>query len=84
MYRVEIMVGSNNRASGGTFYTPRKYVTHERFNHPFYANDIGLILVDKIEFNDKVQPIKYSKKFIDSETTLLATGWGRLSVSLHF
>ena len=70
----------NDLQTGGTLYYPKKFIIHEEYNRTAFANDIGLIQVAKIEFNDKVQPIKYSKKFVESGATLLATGWGRLSV----
>ena len=75
------MVGTNDLESNGTRYTPRKFIIHEEYNRPLFSHDIGLILVDKIEFNDRVQPIKYSSKFVESSATLLATGWGEKSVS---
>lgn len=76
------MVGTNDLQSGGTRYTPKKFIIHEDYNRPAFANDIGLILMDKIEFNDRVQPVKYSNKFVESGEKILVTGWGRLSVSL--
>ncbi|XP_055306211.1 chymotrypsin-1-like [Sitodiplosis mosellana] len=76
---VEVLVGTNDLQSGGTRYTPKKYIVHEKYNQPDFANDIGLIQVEKIEFNKKVQPIKYSSKFVEGGAALLATGWGRLS-----
>ena len=77
---MEILVGTNDLQSGGTRYTPKKFIKHEEFDRPHLANDIGLILMDDIVLNEKVQPIKYSKKFVESGTKLLATGWGVLNV----
>lgn len=48
---------------------------------PIFLSDIGLIKVPKIEFNKKVQPIKYTSNFVGNGTVLQATGWGQLSVS---
>ena len=85
MRDVQILVGTNDLlAKNGTRYTPKRYIIHDGYR-PFrlsykYWNDIGLILVDHIEFNDRVQPIKYSPKFVESGERLLATGWGLTSV----
>ena len=78
---VQILVGTNDAlAKNGTRYTPKKFIGHEGY-HPWKLwNDIGLIQVDHIEFNDKVQPIKYSSKFVESGERMLATGWGYTSV----
>ncbi|XP_031636706.1 chymotrypsin-1-like [Contarinia nasturtii] len=76
---VQILAGTNDVKSGGVRYTPEKYIIHEKFNQPSFANDIGLIKVNKIYFNEKVQPIKYSSNFVNAGSVLLATGWGRLS-----
>lgn len=43
--------------------------------------DIGLIQVDKIEFNEKVQPIKITSTYISEDQKVEAFGWGRLVVS---
>ncbi|XP_055309483.1 chymotrypsin-2-like [Sitodiplosis mosellana] len=81
VYGFDILVGTNDWQAGGTRYIPKKIITHKKYNQPRYANDIVLIQVDKIEFNEKVQPIKYSAKFVESGTPLLATGWGQLSAA---
>lgn len=61
----------------------RKLIAHEKYNRPNFAYDIGLILIDgSIEFNEKVQPIKFSNKFVNEGAELRVTGWGRLSVSI--
>ena len=81
MTGVKILVGTNDQlVKNGTRYTPKKYIIHEEYNRPSFAHDIGLILVDNIEFNDRVQPIKYSSNVVESGATLLATGWGLTSV----
>lgn len=78
------MVGTNDLKSGGALYKVRKLIAHEEYNRPQFANDVGLILIDgKIEFNEKVQPIKYSNKFVKAGSELRVTGWGRLSVSVN-
>ena len=77
----QILVGTNDLQSGGTRYTPKKFIIHEEYDRPRFANNIALLLVEKIEFNDRVQPVKYSKKFVESGERILVTGWGSLSVS---
>lgn len=77
---MQILVGTNDLKTGGTLYKVSKLIAHEKYNRPSFANDIGLILIDgEIEFKEKVQPIKFSKKFIKAGTKLRVTGWGRLS-----
>jgi Trypsin len=79
---LKILVGTNDLKSGGKQYPVSKLIAHEDYNQPHFANDVGLILIDgEIEYNEKVQPIKYSNKFVKAGTKLRVTGWGRLSVS---
>lgn len=67
--------------SGGQRYKVDKVIQHEQYNKPAFANDIGLVKIKgKIEFNEKVQPIKYSNKFVEGGTKLSTTGWGRIRV----
>lgn len=80
---IKILVGTNDLKNGGKQYPVSKLIPHEEYNKPSFANDVGLILIDgEIEFNEKVQPIKYSNKFVKAGTKLRVTGWGRLSVSI--
>lgn len=80
--KVQIVVGTNQWKLG-TKYKPAKFIMHESYNYPNFAYDIGLIRTQTpIEFTEKVQPIKFSKKFIEAGTDLMVTGWGRLEVSL--
>lgn len=79
---ITIMVGTNDLKHGGKYYKAVKAIPHEKYHYPLFSNDIALIQVDEeIEFNEKVQPIKYSDEFIDGGTKLRVTGWGRLGVS---
>lgn len=82
---IEILVGTNDLNSGGQRYKVQKVIQHERYNQPSFANDIGLVRIDgRIKFNEKVQPIKYSNKFVDGGAELQTTGWGRLNASILF
>lgn len=80
--QIKIVVGTNQWNSGGAIYKAEKFIVHKSYNNPKYAYDIGLIRVEiPIEFNDKVQPIKLSTKFIEPGLNLMASGWGLLNVS---
>lgn len=79
---VKIVVGTNEWSSG-VEYKPKKFIIHEKFNVPAFAHDVGLIqLQTPIEFNEKTQPIKLSRKFIEAGMNLKVTGWGFTSVSI--
>lgn len=55
---------------------------HEQYNKPPFANDIAVLKVrGEIEFNEKVQPIKYSADDVPAGTDAQLTGWSELSVS---
>lgn len=76
-----ILVGTNDLNSGGTYYKPEAYVKHESFNRPAFANDVAVIRVNgSIEFNDRVQPIEYSPDEVPNDADVQLTGWGRLRV----
>lgn len=58
-----------------------KYATDDEILH---VGDIALIRMKQpIEFNAKVQPIKYSTKEVPSGSECKAFGWGRLVVRFH-
>lgn len=68
--------------SGGTRYGVEEFISHGEYDKPQFANDIALIRIKgEIKFNDKVQPIKYSDKFVKEDTYLEIFGWGKLKVS---
>lgn len=80
---IRVLVGTNNLRSGGTTYKALKSIIHEKYNKPKrLANDIALLQVENIQFNDKVQPIKYSEDFVNAGANLITSGWGRLGVSI--
>lgn len=75
-------MGTIDLNSGGTRYDVEKFIPHEEYDKPPFANDIALIRIKgEIQFNDKVQPIQYSDKFINDDTYLQIFGWGKLRVS---
>lgn len=77
------MVGTTKLSLGRTRYTAKDTIVHEQYDEPLNANDIGLIRVtDSIEFNAKVQPVKYSRKEVGSGEKLKIYGWGRLFVRI--
>lgn len=74
-----VKVGTNELLSGGSVYEVHKIIPHENYNETNYSNDICLIQINGvIKFTQKVQPIKYSKKFVKAGTALQTTGWGRV------
>lgn len=78
---LDILVGTNDLKNGGTYYKVEKFIMHEQYNRPQFANDVAVIRVQgEIEFNDRVQPIEPMKEEIEDGTELQLTGWGRLSV----
>lgn len=75
-------MGTVDLKSGGTRYGVEKFIPHEQYDTPHFANDIALIRVKGvIAFNDKVQPIRYSERFIEEGAYLQTFGWGKLKVS---
>lgn len=83
---IEILVGTNDLTKGGKYYKVAEYTAHKNYNSPMYAYDIAVIkLQDKIEFNEKIQPIELGKGEVPDGAQVQLTGWGLLSVSLqHF
>lgn len=70
-------------SSGGTVYHVKEFIVHEFYQANIYANDIGLIRVQKpIKFNDRVQPITLSPDAVPENSKLVVTGWGRLGVNI--
>lgn len=70
--------------SVGTRYKVHLFIPHQQFEgDPKFIYDIGLIRVKgSIEFNDRVQAIKYRKDVtINAGTTVEVTGWGQEQVS---
>lgn len=84
MNEMEILVGTNQLDRGGRRYRIRGLSHHEyRANRHTQLFDIALVYVDgSIEFNDKVQPIKYSTEEVGSGENLQVTGWGLLNVRI--
>lgn len=82
---IRVLVGTNDLHLGGKTYKAQKYIIHENYNRPQrLANDIALIQVETIQFNNKVKPIKYSSNFVSADVDVQTTGWGRLGVSISF
>lgn len=74
-------MGTNDLQEGGNLYNVQKYIININQQQSRYTDDIGLVrLNEKIQFNEKTQPIKYSAEYVGAGITLQTTGWGRLSV----
>lgn len=79
---IKISVGTNDLSNGSIYYQPDKFIAHNRYFKPTYHNDIGLVrLSRKVEFNDKVRLIEFSKNEIPLNSTLTLTGFGKLGVN---
>lgn len=79
---LRILVGTNDLKSGGQRYGVEKFIRHESYNTPKFANDIAVFRVKgSIEFNEKVQPIELLKDEVPDDAPLMLTGWGAMRVS---
>lgn len=80
---LKVVVGTNDLTSAKMQYTVQRLIVHEKYNKPLLANDVGLMEINgSIQFDGKkVQPINYSKRFVNAGEQVLITGWGRLGVS---
>lgn len=74
---IEILVGTIKLSSGGMRYKVKEAIKHEEYGDSNVTYDIAAIRVDgPIQFNDKVQPIKYSIEEVDAGKNLQVSGWG--------
>lgn len=89
--QIKIGVGSNRltyKKGAGIFlnmnvtrYNVNDIIVHEGYNSKVISNDIALIRVQTpIQFNDRVQPIKYTANVVPSGTPLQTSGFGWLKV----
>lgn len=79
------MVGKHDLWEEGTRYKVESVERHDDYNDPKYSNDIAIVEIDgTIEFNDKVQPIKYSDRPIEKDVNVQSFGWRRFGVSFDF
>ena len=87
---LNIVVGSNTLSgndSSKRTYSIKKTFPHKGFDFKNVHDDIGLVLLnDKIEFNDKVNLVKFAQeKDLDKANyEAVATGWGALKVKKQF
>lgn len=75
-----IIVGTNKLNSGGTKYQVVDTLLHPKYDqeHSPFDYDISLFYLESdIEFNEKVQPIKYGDQFIGDDIPLLIKGRGK-------
>lgn len=85
----EILVGTNDLTTGGTYYGIEAFVSHPEYNKPRFAYDVGLILVSgNIAFSDRTQAIELSADAVPHDTTLklskVASSFTELSRNLLF
>lgn len=80
---VEILVGTNNIKTGGKYYAAEQLKLHEDFVNLHRLYDMAVVRVtEKIEFNDKVQPIELSPDRVPNNAVVQFAGWGKSAVSL--
>ena len=78
-----MVVGTNSLTSGGKSYSVNKIIVHENYDGNEIVNDVSVIKVSgRIEFNNRVQPIKLPGSNTPGGAKVTLTGWGRLSVSI--
>lgn len=83
-HNLKVLVGTNDLLKGGKYYNVTKLTPHENYNSPRFAYDIAVIkLQEKIEFNEKVQPIELSNEEVPDGAQVQLTGWGRLKDDLE-
>lgn len=84
--KIEILVGTIKLSSGGTRYKVKEAIKHNEFpilkhNTRNVFHDIAAIRVDgPIQFNNNIQPIKYSTEEVRAGENLQVSGWGLLRV----
>lgn len=67
----EILVGTNDLSTGGTYHSIQAFVSHPEFNKPRFAYDVGLMsIAGTIEFSDRVQAIDLSADVVPQDTEL--------------
>lgn len=79
---VTIVVGTNNRLTGGVAHISSRIVNHEQYSGFTLANDISLVQAStSFTFTTLVQPIDLSSTTVGGDVFAIATGWGQTSVS---
>lgn len=82
---LEILVGTNDLKKGGIRYNVSALYHHSRYDNPRFANDIGLIRINgTIKFSTSVQPIEYSPKEVQPNSTLQLSmvSWWTIAIIL--
>lgn len=61
---------------GGDSYKIAKTLVHNKYSCANRTNDIGVVkIVGNIKFNEKVQPINLSKKWLDGDYDVVLSSW---------
>lgn len=83
---IEILVGTTKLFSGGTLYKVNETIIHDLYYKETLEYDIALVRPKiPIQFNEfNVQPITYSSKEVPPNAELLASGWGKWTVSKFY
>lgn len=79
---MEVLVGTNNIKNGGKCYAVKQIKLHDNYVNLHRLYDIALVQVaEKIEFNDKVQPIELSPDKVPNNAVVQFAGWEKSAVS---
>lgn len=74
-------VGAHHISDDGKMYHLDRITNHPAYNKTIQRADISLLrTADAIEFNNRVQPIPVSKRFIGEDQKSIISGWGAYKV----
>lgn len=72
---MEVLVGTNDLSSGTQYHKVSHFVIHQNFNVSQYRDDIAVAKInDQFKFNDRVQPIEYSREEAPDGSDVQLTG----------
>lgn len=78
-----VLMGTNDLTRGGTFHEVANYSVHENYDIPKFTHDIAVVeLQEKVQFNEKVQPIELGVEEVPDDADVELFGWGKLSVKM--
>lgn len=81
---LQILVGTNTKGCGGTYYKVQTITPHEGYDGSKYKNDIAVVRIEgEFDFNSKVQPIAIPTEPIASDAQLKILGWGQSRTELQ-
>lgn len=79
--RYKVLVGTQDKKRGGTFYKIKAFKIHQQYGEFFVDYDFGLIqLEEELQFTDRIQPVplpKVGDTNIEVGTVVTVSGWGK-------